>query len=188
MGTDKAWLRLGKRYAIEWVIDALRPVAEELAIVANIEEYKQLGPPVYSDIIKDYGPLGGIHTALTNARNNGVLIVACDLPFVTTQLFEKLIAFGTDYEIVVPISQHGQTEQMCAQYSKECLPAIESLYKECIHTPKALFERCKTKRLEWSEIETLPNAMHFFDNLNTPEDYQRANVLSPAFRRLRHST
>ena len=177
MGTDKAWLRIGEQFVIERVIDALKPVSDELAIVASkdkCKDYEKLGLPVFTDIIKDYGPLGGIHTALTNTKDERNLIVACDLPFVTTQLFEKLINVGTDYEIVVPLNQQGKTEQMCALYTKGCVPAIEILYDEGVRTPRSLFECRKTKYLDWVDLAGLPGADHFFDNLNTPEDYDRA--------------
>jgi len=179
MGTDKAWLRIGEQFVIERVINALKPVCDQLAIVtskAKRAEYEKLGLTVFTDIIKDYGPLGGIHAALTNSKNERVLIAACDLPFVTTELFERLINVSTDYEIVVPLNQQSKTEQMCALYTKSCVPSIEIFFDEGVRTPRSLFESRKTKYLEWIELSGLPGAEHFFDNLNTPEDYKRAMV------------
>src|SRR5205085_999823 len=118
MRTDKAWLQFGDHCAIELVIKALHPIVDELAIVANSEEYGRLGLPVYADIVKNYGPLGGIYTALTHASNDKVLIVACDLPLVSTDLFRRLAAEDGEYQIIVPLNKQGQTEQMCAIYSK----------------------------------------------------------------------
>jgi|SRR5882724_2092039 len=177
MGTDKAWLRIGEQFVIERVIAALKPVSDDLALIASKDKYKdyeRLGLPVFTDIIKDYGPLGGIHTALTNTKNERNLIVGCDLPFVTAQLFEKLLAVSTDYEIVVPLNAEGRTEQMCALYTKGCVPAIEIMYDEGVQTPRSLFECRETKYLDWTDLACLSGADHFFDNLNTPEDYARA--------------
>ncbi|HZS46296.1 MAG TPA: molybdenum cofactor guanylyltransferase [Blastocatellia bacterium] len=174
MGTDKAWLRFGDQYTIELVIAALQPAVAQLAIVANSDRYKELGLPVYPDIISDYGPLGGIHTALSNSENDGVFIVSCDLPFVTSDFFRFLADHRDGYQIVVPLDQHERTQQMCALYSKSCLPIIETVISENERRPRMLFDRCRTKYVSWEEISHLTNSNHFFDNLNTPEDYKRA--------------
>jgi len=174
MRTDKAWLPFGLYYSIELVIRALEPVADEIAIVANNPEYQRLGLPVYPDVVKSYGPLGGIHSALLNARNDSVFIVACDLPFVSADLFRQLITFRQGYQIIVPTGEDGQTQQLCAIYTRNCLQQMVPLINEDVRTPRALFDRCSTRYVSWSDLSYLPNAQHFFDNLNTPEDYHRA--------------
>src|SRR5437867_2326627 len=73
MGEDKAWLRLGGRSMIERVIGALKPITNNLAIIANDAEYRVLGLPVFSDEHFGIGPLEAIRTALANAQTRWII-------------------------------------------------------------------------------------------------------------------
>src|SRR5438046_2516502 len=96
MGTDKAWLELGGRAMIEQVIAALAPVTGSVAIIANSAEYARLGLPVFADAQSGIGPLEAIRTALANSATSRVLLVGCDLPFVTEDLFRFLLNISGD--------------------------------------------------------------------------------------------
>ena len=87
MGKDKAWLELGGRAMIEHVIAALVPVTPRVAIIANSLAYGRLGFPIFADSQTGIGPLEAIRAALSNAVNPRVVLVGCDLPFVTAELF-----------------------------------------------------------------------------------------------------
>ena len=47
------------------------------------------GSASIADAVAGAGPLGGLYTALLDARHDRVLVLACDMPFVTTALFER---------------------------------------------------------------------------------------------------
>ena len=82
MGRDKALLPLGDQTLIERVIAAARPLACPCFIVGDPATYAHLGLPVHPDRHPGLGPLGGLHTAL-GATGAPVLLLACDLPFLT---------------------------------------------------------------------------------------------------------
>src|SRR5215831_1707200 len=82
MGRDKAWLMLDGRPMIEHVVSALSPAADTVAIIANDDEYKKLGRPVFADSAAGIGPLEAIRIALANSKTERVLLVGCDMPFV----------------------------------------------------------------------------------------------------------
>ena len=68
--------------------------------------------------------MGGIYTALEAARHELVVIVACDLPFVTQALLDRLIVEASDeVDAVVPRSSRG-LEPLCAVYRKRCAPVV----------------------------------------------------------------
>src|SRR5262249_35555738 len=81
MGRDKAWLMLDGRAMIEHVVTALSPATDAVAIIANDDEYKKLGLPVFADSKAGIGPLEAIRTALANSKTERVLLVGCDMPF-----------------------------------------------------------------------------------------------------------
>src|SRR3989442_922973 len=110
MGTDKAWLELGGRPMIEHVIAALVPVTTSVAIIAKSPEYSRLGFPVFADLHSDIGPLEAIRTALASAETSRVVLVGCDLPFVTSDLFRFLLSISENHQAVVPIGADGKLE------------------------------------------------------------------------------
>jgi len=57
------------------------------------------------------------------------------------------------------------------------LAATERLIASDEHTPRALLASVSTRWVEFSELAGLPNAEHFFVNVNTPADYERAKSI-----------
>src|SRR5262245_64716710 len=128
MGQDKAWLDLGGRPMIKHVIDALREVTSDLSILGSSPRYAELGLPVYPDSQRDVGPLEAIRTALTNTEAARVLIVACDLPMVTPDLFKFLLSIDEAETAIVPVGPDSRLETLCALYPRSALePATRTI-------------------------------------------------------------
>src|SRR5215211_755209 len=91
-GADKAALAIGGARIIDRQLAALSAVADDVRIVANDRDrYAGLGVRVIPDALPGRGPLGGLHAALLDAAHDRVLVLACDLPFVTAALLERLV-------------------------------------------------------------------------------------------------
>jgi len=173
MGTDKAWLDVGGRAMIEHVIAALEPVTQRVAIIANSSNYARLGFPVYADTNSGIGPLEAIRTALANAVTSQVILVGCDLPFVTSELFKLLLRLSGNYHATVPVSSDGRLEPLCGVYRVEALPVVSKLIACGGRKVSVLFDRVPTRLVAFAELSHLPNSHRFFENINTPEDYLR---------------
>jgi molybdopterin-guanine dinucleotide biosynthesis protein A len=174
MGTDKAWLELGGRAMIEQVIAALAPVTSSLAIIANNPEYARLGLPVFADEQTGVGPLEAIRTALVNSATSRIVLVGCDLPFVSEDLFRFLLNISGDHQAVVPVGADGRLEPLCAIYSAETLPIVTSLIARGERKISLLFDPISTRFVAFDELRHLKGVELFFENINTPQDYARA--------------
>jgi molybdenum cofactor guanylyltransferase len=174
MGRDKAWLEVDGVTMIERVIAALRPVTERVTIIANRPEYTRLNLPVIADLHPGIGPLEAIRTALSHSRQPIVALAGCDLPFVTPQLFAHLLRFGGEAQAVVPLDDGGRFEPLCAVYSISALAAVNELIAAGERKVSRLFERIPTRFVSFNELDYLDGARRFFDNINSPQDYQRA--------------
>jgi molybdopterin-guanine dinucleotide biosynthesis protein A len=168
MGKDKAWLELGGRAMIEHVIAALVPVTTRVAIIANSLDYERLGFPVFADSHAGIGPLEAIRTALSNALASRVVLVGCDLPFVTSDLFKLLLSIPGDHYATVPVCADGKLEPLCA------LPAVTNLITQGERKVSPLFDRVPTRVVPFDELRDLLGSELFFENINTPDDYARA--------------
>lgn len=174
MGRDKAWLELDGVTMIERVIAALRPVTRCVTIIANRPEYTRLNLPVVADTYLGVGPLEAIRTAVANARHPRVVLVGCDLPFVTPELFAHLLREAGDAQAVVPLDEAGRLEPLCAVYATAVLPVVSELIAAGHRKVSQLFDRIPTRVVAFAELERLEGAGLFFENVNSPEDYRRA--------------
>ena len=174
MGTDKAQLRFGDLTAVEVIGKALHSVAHSVTTVGWTEAKVSHFPNI-PDLRRDWGPLAGIEAALRHAKSTHCLIVGCDFPLVTAQLFERLIRSNHDSDAVVPLQNDGRPQPLCAVYRVQtCLTATELALAAGGHSPRALLDRVRTQYLPYTEISHLDNAEHFFFNVNSPENYRRA--------------
>ena len=173
MGADKAWLEIGGQPLIERTLASVRAVTSSVAIIANTEGYGSLGVPVLADVHQGVGPLEAVRVALSNTETNRVLLVACDLPFLTPELFSLLLSIPSTSQAVVPLSSDNQLEPLCAIYCKDSLEIVEDLIERGERKMAKLFEEVPTRFVEFNEIRELDGANLFFENINTPEDYER---------------
>lgn len=179
MGQDKAQLRLGMMTVLERIVGQLTPATSAVSTVGARHEYSAISLPNVPDFHERWGTLAGIHAALSNAQSDWVIVVACDLPFVTRELFERLILrTGDAVDAVVPRQPDGRPQPVCAVYRREtCLPKTEQLIREGEHTPRALLANVRTHYAEFSTLDDLLGAENLFLNLNTPEDFEIAKRL-----------
>ncbi|HEY6331154.1 MAG TPA: molybdenum cofactor guanylyltransferase [Blastocatellia bacterium] len=174
MGRDKAWLEIDGEPMIRRVIRAMEPVTANISIIANGPEYASLGLPVFADSNVAIGPIEAIRNSLEHCSTDYALLVACDMPFVTSDLLEFLLADPTGYEAVVPLDQEGNLEPLCAVYSAGVLSAVTAIIKAGQRKPSLIYDLVKTRIVPFSEIEPLPGSALFFRNVNTPSDYLEA--------------
>ena len=172
MGQDKSRLTIGGETFIDRIARELSHVADSVTIVGGDQSEAELRH--VPDVYPEWGALGGIHAALSSSVATYAIIVACDFPFVTSELFETLVALAANCDAVVPIQSDGIVQPLCALYRVDvCLQRVEQLIKTSEHRPIALLQSVNTRWLQFEEIAALNNASRFFDNINTPEDYVR---------------
>lgn len=178
MGQNKALLPLGDTTCIERVLAVAKQVSPLVVVVTNDPPlYEFLGCPLISDVYPGLGPLSGIHAALTHCQTDWTFILGCDLPFVTAELLRYLMAQAVHFDVLVPRSQDGRLQPLCALYARTCLGQVTRLIEVKELAPRALFPRVRTRVVEWAEISSLPGAPLFFFDMNTPESYQQARAL-----------
>jgi molybdopterin-guanine dinucleotide biosynthesis protein A len=194
MNRDKAWLEIEDVPMIERVIAAARPAVGRLGIIVNaanpqIERYERLaescGARLIFDLHEHLGPLGGIHTALANCGDGeSALILACDLPFITTEFLALLgdihqnpIAhspFPTPPDVTVPLDQSNRLQPLAAIYDQSLEATVERMLATNELKVDLLYSRVSTRRVVFADFAHLRDAEQFLVNVNTPEEYYAA--------------
>lgn len=175
MGRDKARLTLGGRSFVERIGDALSGVAGRVNLVGakNVDSSLKIGN--VPDVYEGWGALGGLHAALYACRAEWAAIVACDLPFVTSELFARLVALRDDSEAVVPLQRDGRLQPLCALYrTATACERTSRLIAGGERRPRALVQELRARIVRWEELADLSDAHLFFENVNRPEDYRAA--------------
>ncbi|HEV2801868.1 MAG TPA: molybdenum cofactor guanylyltransferase [Pyrinomonadaceae bacterium] len=178
MGTDKSRLQIGGRTFTERVAAALGALTAEVSIVSARPDSNELKLPVVADVYRDCGALGGLHAALDACRARWAAVVSCDLPFVTGELFARLVELRTeDADAVVPRQADGRAQPLCALYRRDSALAVAArLLAEGERRPRVLLQALHTRWVAPAELADLPGSELFFLNVNTPEDYERAKM------------
>jgi molybdopterin-guanine dinucleotide biosynthesis protein A len=180
MGQDKALMPFRGKPLIQTVMARLAPLADEIIITTNTpEHYAFLGVPLFRDIIPERGALGGLYTALKSASHSMVAVVACDMPFASTQFFEtatRLMSTGAA-DVVIPQTEYG-FEPLHALYRREaCLAPIEQALDANRWKVISWFDAVHVHALSRTETAALDPGGLAFWNLNTPEDFAKAEKL-----------
>ena len=177
MGTDKAQLTFGNRTSVELIAASLAAVARSVTTVGSTAQSDQTIKNI-PDLQVEWGPLAGIEAALRHATATHALIVACDFPFITTELLEHLLLAIDDADAIVPLQPDGYAQPLCAAYRvSTCLIAAEAAIAAGQHSPRALLQRIRTLYVPFRELAMLPQSDHFFFNVNTPDNYQEAQQI-----------
>jgi molybdopterin-guanine dinucleotide biosynthesis protein A len=170
MGTDKAQLLIENETFVDRIAATLEEVANSITLVGARQSHPRF--PSATDVYPGWGALGGLHAALANCTSEWAIVVACDLPFVTAELFAHLASLRTDHDAVVPLQTDGRPQPLAALYRIEpCLARATQLIETGHRRPLDLLELVNTRWVPFSEITNLAQAEKFFVNINTPDDY-----------------
>ena len=173
MGTDKSQLLINRQTFTERISETLLKLTDSVTIVGKQPEESAL--PSVPDVYPQWGALGGLHAALAACRRDWAIIVACDLPFVTAELFSSLLSLRMDREAVVPIQPDDRPQPLAALYRIDpCLQRATELIEAGQRRPLDLLEAVQTRWVSFAEIRNLEQAEKFFVNINTPSDYYEA--------------
>ena len=182
-GDVKAFAEVNGRRIIDVVVDVLRDVATEVVISANDHEtYAHLGLPMRGDVREDLGPLSGIYTALLWAReraDQGILAVACDMPFPTAALLRAIAAASPRHDAVLPESDGRRgLEPLFAYYSVDCIAAIDAAIARADRRMISFHPDVDLYRLPLEQVRTFGDPAVLFMNVNTPADLEAARRIS----------
>ncbi len=184
-GSPKAFATVNGRLLIERVLDALRAASDEQVIIANEPDaYRVFGMPVRSDTLREAGALGGIHAALLYAAEHscdGVLALACDMPFPAPALLRELAARAhtSGADVAAPASDGPRgLEPLCAYYAVACIEPIERAVARDDLRVIAFHDDVHVDLMPTHEVARFGDPARLFLNVNTPADHARAQALA----------
>ena len=167
MGRNKALVEVGGTPMALLVADTLSAAGCEPVVLVGGDpgDLAALELRVVPDGRPGEGPLGGVLTALDSAAGD-VVVVACDLPHLTTGVIETIVAMAAgnpDADVVA--ARTDRVEPGCAlwrQSAREVVAASVASGERAVHRALA--------RLRAVEVVVPADALR---NINTPDDLAR---------------
>lgn len=175
MGTDKAFVTLEGRTLLARALDIARSVTPNLSIVGDPAKFAAYAP-VIEDIFPNCGPLAGIHAALRSTSTDLNLILAVDVPFVTTAFLEYLLERARRNPAVVTVAQTGGGYQpLSAIYRRQFADLADKALRAGRYKIDSLFASTNTQTIPEEELKAAGFSLTMFRNLNTVEELTKVS-------------
>jgi molybdopterin-guanine dinucleotide biosynthesis protein A len=182
MGQNKALMPFHGQPLVQRIYERMKAIADEIILTTNQpDEYAFLQIAMAPDVMPGKGALGGLMTAFQRAAQPLVAVVACDLPFVNPGLivFEKDLLLKNDMaNAVIPLSAGG-LEPMHAVYRRAvCLDSVRNALERGEMRVTSWLDSVPKQVLTETDLKPFDPYGITFINLNTPEEFQKAESLA----------
>jgi molybdopterin-guanine dinucleotide biosynthesis protein A len=165
MGYDKKRLELDGKRVIDTLISRLVLLFGEVLVSSN-DPFEHEGIRVLRDEL-GAGPLAGIYQGLKACRSRYLYVVACDMPFISSEYILNIRELLCTEEVDACVAQRedGFCEPFNAFFSKTCLEIMHEALVNGEYRPAALFRKLRLHTIDFS---TLDRDMFF--NINCEAD------------------
>ena len=186
-GSNKALQVLAGKPLIRRVVERVSEVTEEVVVVvargeSEAEYYTVLpsGVRVVNDDRKGKNPLVGMARGLGNAECEYAAVLACDLPFVNSEVIELLFQRASNADAAIPRWNRRRIEPLQAVYRR--VPTLEATLETLTPTDFSIEDMIrKLNRIAYvsveDEIATIDRELSTFFNINTREDMKVAEKM-----------
>jgi molybdopterin-guanine dinucleotide biosynthesis protein A len=131
--------------------------------------------PLIADSVPGQGPIVGIRSALAADPAAAWLVIACDLPFLSDDVLSRLLAARDPMASATAYSSahDGLPEPLCAIWEPKAAAELDAFLAGGKDCPRKFLMNHAVRLLDLEDRRAL-------DNVNTPEEYDRAlQVISP---------
>lgn len=172
MRRDKAALQYQGRKQIDRAFElASRHVAKVFLSVRADQKHDPVrsAKPMIVDSALGHGPIVGIRSALAAYPEAAWLVLACDLPFLSDAVLERLLAERDPSALATAYrsASDGLPEPLCALWEPAAAAALDAYLSGGGRCPRKFLIGHGARLLD-------PIDEHALDNVNTPEEYAQA--------------
>jgi len=165
-GSDKSLHVFEGKPMIKHVYDAVKPVFEQIYIIASGgEKFSFLDAEIIPDIIPGLGPIGGIYTAVETLDLERVFVFPCDMPFLNTGFIRYMAEIPDYYDIIVP-QIDGRYQPLHAIYSKRCADGIKRQIDLKDYRMSGFYDGYNIRPVIEEEIGFYDDPFKMFKNIN----------------------
>jgi len=179
MGRDKAFVTLAGRTLLERALDTAAELTRQVRIVgvnprlAAFAAQRRI--PLIEDRFVERGPLAAIHAALRASETELNFILSVDTPFVTAACAQFLVRLAAANRALATVPNvAGGMHPVSAVYRRAFAEHAEQALVASNNKIGAVLAQLPVAFVEEDDLRHAGFAPDIFDNLNTPEDLERA--------------
>jgi len=176
-GRDKSGLLIGGVSIFDRQVKQLSQITDDILVVVAQPGRGKRGARLVCDRVANAGPLGGLDAALEFARDDEVVVVACDMPFVTAPLIRYLISVAPGFDAVVPRTGAG-IHPLCAVYMRTCKPSIGRRLAVRQLSMTSLLDDLRVRVVTDEELQAFGRPADLLANVNSPVEFDELAVVS----------
>ena len=178
-GLDKGLISLADKPLVEYAIECLQPLVDDLSISCN--RNRELYQGYQLDCISDkeqgfQGPMAGLAAGLKHAKHEWLLVMPCDTPLMTTEVMSQLLACikasGPHQEMQAIIFSHQGLQPLHGLYHRSMLPVFE----QCLAENKNALQRL-LRSMPKVSMHQADDCGFSFNNANDPEELATIEAL-----------
>ncbi|MDI6687449.1 MAG: molybdenum cofactor guanylyltransferase, partial [Desulfobacterales bacterium] len=177
-GQNKAFISIGGKRILDHIYEVFNKLFTEIILVTNDPiKYLEWDLNIGTDLFPIRSSLTGIHAGLFYSTNPYSFFIACDTPFLKTEMAEAIVnSIEPGVDIVLPETSEG-IQPLCAVYSKQCLKYVEGQLTRKELQIRRFFKKVRIKKLPENLLQKNdPDLLSFF-NINTPDDLAKAEKI-----------
>ena len=174
-GQDKGLINVLKKPLIEYAIECLTPLVDDLSISCNRNKSRYSDYKI--DCLSDYqtpgrneflGPMAGIVSGLKHARHDWLMIMPCDTPLMNTEMMRQLVDAIRENEsrgLQAVVFSYQGLQPLHGIYHKSLLPLLEQSLAENNNSVQKLIRTTNT-----IEVIHAKGVVHHFINANDEKE------------------
>ncbi len=176
-GIDKQEILLnGEKLGRIAAMNALSAGGDVIVVGKNRRPYDALPLSFVEDIVAGFGPLSGLHSALSAARTDWVYLIACDMPFFDVSWLDYLLSCAERSEALSLAARLGRhIEPFQALYSRRLVRPLDKIFEERGEPQRSfsfarLIESVPHHLVPENIARTYSPDWRLFCSINAPED------------------
>jgi molybdenum cofactor guanylyltransferase len=167
MGRDKSRVTMGGKSFLEHIRQTARSLGWPVRVIRR-------------DLVERCGPVGGIYTALKTSRAPAVLVLSCDMPFVSADFMRTVIErIGLEADADAAFTEAGGQCGFPLALKSEVLARMEPLLTHPNPSLQQLARRLRAIRIHVGDDRQMEIL-----NVNTPSDLALARAFWRKSRRM----
>lgn len=170
-GAPKGLIKLANGESIiERTVRITREAKLDVVLVGDLDAYDSIAKVQrIADATTVKGPLAGLQALLHHADERDAIAIACDMPFLSVELLQRLATESPNAIVLAPRStESNKWEPLCARYASNARPILSHAIEGGDRSFQQLFKRAHVTELLLSDEERKATL-----DWDTPEDVSR---------------
>ena len=166
MGSDKGIMKFNNKAFIQYSIEALQNIVDEIIIVSNDEKHDVFNIKRVPDLIQNSGPLAGVYSGLHHSKTESNIIITCDIPQINQSVLELLIDPKNELFDVTQLRSEDRNMPLIAHYKK----SKNSCFLKALNNGERRMSNV-LKDLNVKTITVSKTDEKHLKNINTPKEF-----------------